>query len=204
MATVTGLTATRMQAIEAASVVGGTVVDERLILTKKDATTIDAGNVRGPVGPSGPAGDVSNAGLRRGLFSAYRSSNFNVVSNAWTQVPMNAEEFDLSGWHGTSGFTPQLAGYYRLSASLFSDSIVSSGTRLILGIFKNNSLFKEIIRSYKTASSDNSVSGSVIVLANGTTDVFSPAFHQNLGSGMNILGAQDRTYFQGELIAPTV
>lgn len=56
MATVTGLTAERMQAIEAASVVDGDVVGNDLVLTKHDGSTINAGNVRGPTGPVGPAG----------------------------------------------------------------------------------------------------------------------------------------------------
>lgn len=59
MATVNGLTAERMLAIEAASVVGGTVVGDNLILTKHDASTINAGSVRGPVGTPG----VSEASL---------------------------------------------------------------------------------------------------------------------------------------------
>lgn len=56
MATVTGLTAERMLAIEAASVVDGDVIGNNLILTKHDGTQIDAGNVRGPQGPQGPVG----------------------------------------------------------------------------------------------------------------------------------------------------
>lgn len=56
MATVTGLTAARMLQIEAASVVDGDIVGDNLILKKHDNTTIDAGNVRGPVGPQGPPG----------------------------------------------------------------------------------------------------------------------------------------------------
>lgn len=56
MTTVTGLTADRMLAIEAASVVDGDVVGDNLILTKHDGSTIDAGSVRGPIGPTGPAG----------------------------------------------------------------------------------------------------------------------------------------------------
>lgn len=55
MATVTGLTAARMLEIEGASVVDGDVVGDNLILTKKDNSTINAGNVRGPIGPIGPA-----------------------------------------------------------------------------------------------------------------------------------------------------
>jgi hypothetical protein len=48
MATVTGLTADRMLAIEAESVVGGSINDVgHLILTRHDGTTIDAGSVIG-------------------------------------------------------------------------------------------------------------------------------------------------------------
>lgn len=56
MATVTGLTKERMLEIEAASVVDGDVVVNDLILTKHDGSTINAGNVRGPVGANGAVG----------------------------------------------------------------------------------------------------------------------------------------------------
>lgn len=53
MATVTSLTAARMEAIEAASIVDGSVVGDNLILERFDETTIDAGSVRGPTGSPG-------------------------------------------------------------------------------------------------------------------------------------------------------
>lgn len=56
MATVTGLTADRMLAIEAASVIDGDVVGDNLILTTHGGTQINAGSVRGPEGPIGPIG----------------------------------------------------------------------------------------------------------------------------------------------------
>jgi microcystin-dependent protein len=56
MATITGLTAARMQEIEAASVIDGDIVAGHLILTKHDGTQIDAGPVAGPAGPPGPMG----------------------------------------------------------------------------------------------------------------------------------------------------
>ena len=56
MTTVTSLTADRMLAIEAASVVDGDVVGDNLILTKHDGTQINAGSVRGPTGSPGPVG----------------------------------------------------------------------------------------------------------------------------------------------------
>lgn len=59
MATITGLTAQRMQEIEAASVIDGEIVGGNLILTKHDGTTINAGPVVGPPGPQGPVGPAS-------------------------------------------------------------------------------------------------------------------------------------------------
>jgi microcystin-dependent protein len=52
MGTATGLTATRMLAIEAASVVDGEVIGDDLHLYTHGGSDINAGNVRGPVGPS--------------------------------------------------------------------------------------------------------------------------------------------------------
>jgi Concanavalin A-like lectin/glucanases superfamily len=58
MATITGLTADRMIAIENASVVDGDVVGDNLILTTKGGTQINAGSVRGPQGAQGPVGSA--------------------------------------------------------------------------------------------------------------------------------------------------
>jgi microcystin-dependent protein len=57
MATITGLTAERMLEIEGATVVGGEIVGDHLILNKFDGTTVDTGALpAGPQGPVGPAG----------------------------------------------------------------------------------------------------------------------------------------------------
>lgn len=56
MATVTVFTAERMQAIEDGAIVDGDVIGDDLILTTKDGTPINAGNVRGPQGTTGNTG----------------------------------------------------------------------------------------------------------------------------------------------------
>lgn len=58
MATVTGYTAERMKQIEDTTVVDGTISADDLILLTRDGTPINAGNVRGPQGVPGPAGDA--------------------------------------------------------------------------------------------------------------------------------------------------
>lgn len=62
MATVTGLTATRMLAIEAQCIVSGAIVTNDLILTKQNGTTVNAGNVRGPQGVAGTTGATGATG----------------------------------------------------------------------------------------------------------------------------------------------
>jgi hypothetical protein len=56
MGVATGMTAERMLAIEASSVVDGDVVGDNLVLTTRGGTTIDAGIVRGPQGLKGNDG----------------------------------------------------------------------------------------------------------------------------------------------------
>ena len=72
MATVTGLTAARMLAIEAESVVNAHLTGDNLILVRHDASTIDVGSVRGATGVPGPAnsGDLIGAIVAYGGASA--------------------------------------------------------------------------------------------------------------------------------------
>jgi microcystin-dependent protein len=58
MATVTGLTAERMIEMENATVIDGDIISDHLILVTRGGTPIDAGNVRGAVGPTGGAAFV--------------------------------------------------------------------------------------------------------------------------------------------------
>jgi microcystin-dependent protein len=58
MATITGLTADRMLAIEAASIVDGEVIAGNLILSKHDGNQINAGPVVGPQGAPGQIGPM--------------------------------------------------------------------------------------------------------------------------------------------------
>lgn len=69
MTTVTAFTAERSQAIEDATIVSAEVVGDNLILTRHDATEIDAGNVRGDPGADGFTA-VANQAARLALTPA--------------------------------------------------------------------------------------------------------------------------------------
>lgn len=60
MGEITSFTAERIQAIEDASIVGGHIEGDNLILERHDETEVDAGIVRGPEGPGGnvPVGGI--------------------------------------------------------------------------------------------------------------------------------------------------
>lgn len=62
MATITGLTADRMQEIIDATIVDADVISGSLILTKDDGSTINAGNVVGPTGATGATGATGPTG----------------------------------------------------------------------------------------------------------------------------------------------
>ncbi len=92
MAIVTSLTAARMLAIEAASVVSGAISGNDLILTKHDGSVVNAGNVRGPQGNVGAQGLGVNAfpGRNRIINGSFR---------------VNQRGFSTStGWPGTETF----------------------------------------------------------------------------------------------------
>ena len=71
MAEITGFTAARMLEIENNTIVDGAIVGDDLILTTFGGTDINAGNVRGPVGPEGPIGEVSQAELDAALVAEH-------------------------------------------------------------------------------------------------------------------------------------
>lgn len=84
MATITGLTAERMQEIEAASVVDGEIIADHLILTKHDGTPIDAGVVVGPQGDPGPVGPAGAAPITGDYkMSAQAADHIDSLGGTW-------------------------------------------------------------------------------------------------------------------------
>jgi hypothetical protein len=118
---------------------------------------------------------------------------------------MDAKEFDLSNWYDPANgrFTPQLAGYYCLSAGIHINTNLGNGPRLILAMLKNGGVHKNLLITYPVGGDNNLLSGRGIFQANGTTDFFQPALNQNTAASVSIGVGSSLTYFQGELIAPT-
>lgn len=119
MATITGLTAERMQEIEDASVVAGAVdLDGDLILTKHDGSQVNAGHVVGPEGPEGPAGP---AGFTVHRCALIRNTTQQVLPvDSWQSVVWPSAEHDPYNMHvdGASSITLPSAGYWIFDLAL--------------------------------------------------------------------------------------
>lgn len=97
--TVTGFTAARMKLIEDSAIISGAVVGDDLILTRYDTTTINAGDVRGPVGPMNPDGNPAGTIIMGGWASApagYLFLNGALIINGALTYPDLADIYP--GW----------------------------------------------------------------------------------------------------------
>lgn len=145
MATVQILTKTRMEEIEAKSIVGGSVVGGDLILTRHDLATINAGSVIGPQGPQGPVGEISQVSfdalearvetLEAGrdhaersdtaLYTAYTAGSGWDASKA---MPFVNIEYPATGITYSGGqFTTSKAGMFAISLAV-QPELVSTGS----------------------------------------------------------------------------
>lgn len=85
MATVNGLTAEAMQEIVDQTIVDAEVDGSyHLILTKHDGSTVDAGNVRGPAGPTGPSSALNNFWPVGSIYMSVNPTNPNTVLGGGT------------------------------------------------------------------------------------------------------------------------
>lgn len=128
MATVTGLTAARMQEIEDASVVGGEVdLDGDLILTKHDGSEINAGAVVGPAGPTGPAGPAGHTVHRCQLLR--NTTQQAMAADSWQTVLWPSAEHDPYGMHadGSGNIVLPSVGYWHLHESFVFNIAAAAG-----------------------------------------------------------------------------
>lgn len=200
MATIKGLTAARMVSIEGDSVISGVVTGDNLILTKKNNSTVNAGNVRGPTGPVGPVGPASVNSMSRG-FSAAMSANVPVSGGyVRTVLLFNSVLFNPAGWYNsaTGRFTPQVAGWYRVTSSLV---VIpgTSGDRVRMGLRLNASETRMGVVYDGGSQLVGGGSGSVLVFLNGTTD-FIDTYATCAGSAGNFDSSSG--LFQAEWVNP--
>ena len=168
-------------------------------------STGSGANVLG-TSPTITGATITVAATAAPAFSAYLSANQTPITNStFTKVNYNAEEFDTnSNYDPTTNyrFTPTVAGYYQVNASLTITS-GTSNTEALCIIYKNGSAAKWGIYLTRTAVIlDASSVASALIYFNGSTD-YVELYGYITGVGtLQFVGTsgQARTFFQASMV----
>ena len=153
------------------------------------------------------AGAVTTAKITGGpAFRATNTSNQSVSSGTYTKVAFQTEVYDTANCFDNSStyrFTPNVAGYYLVSASY--NAVLGSYTSAFsnCSIYRNGTAFREVT-SQPTNANYSGVSTTVTVYMNGTTDYLEVYTVSNQTSTLvgNGTGSQFAASFEACLIRP--
>jgi len=143
---------------------------------------------------------VTLAALGNGpAFSAYYAGAAqSVTSGTFTKALFNTELFDTNSCFASSRFTPTIAGYYQINATL---NFEGSTTRCITSIYKNGT---EYDRGFDVSvTTVYKGSASAIVYLNGTTDyieIYAFIVGTSLALGADVTNMQ----FSGAMVRSAV
>ena len=132
-------------------------------------------------------------------FSAYALSNTSLANGTSTKVLFDTEVFDLTNDFASSTFTPSVAGYYQINASVWVDG-ANSQNQMQLKLYKNGSNYSILDIIADSTLQDTTVANSTLVYCNGTTDYLEIYVYHNMGVTKNAQGNGNKiTYFNGYL-----
>jgi hypothetical protein len=133
-------------------------------------------------------------------FSAYigTSTTTTATSGVWTKVAYDAKEWDTNNNYSTSNyrFTPTVAGYYLINATLSSSGGNASGDRQnTLAIYKNGAAYRNGTISPINTQLDTFQVTSVVYF-NGSTDYVEIYWWQLLTANQTATGVGGPYYYQ--------
>ena len=173
-------------------------------VTNSDRTVTLPDNT-GTVVTTGSTAVVSQAMLAAGVagngpaFSAYLTSDQTITDAVATKVTFGTEEFDTENCFASSRFTPTVAGYYYVSATLTHRQ--TNITDAVLAIYKNGSSFKRAAEWGDTSSTQDGLgmSAAALISMNGSTDYLEIYIYSDGTGNATEIGGSTTTYFQGYL-----
>lgn len=134
-------------------------------------------------------------------FSAYTNTTQTGLPHAtYTKILFDIEEYDTNNNYASSRFTPTIAGYYQINATVSANTL-NPAHRLIANIYKNGNLYKIGSNSAAGVVSYPASNVASLVYLNGSTDyVEIYAYGDMSGNTWNSVGSIYFTYFNGTLI----
>lgn len=176
MSKIRTLTSSRVVASRQDLVVGGSVSGDNLILTKYDGSTINAGSVRGPVGPTQPAPRLLTATST----SAASIANATVVAvTGWTFAAGDSTIATISG----TNFTLAQSGCYVMNFSaMFTANAVG---RRVLMLVRNG------IEQRRVDHGAGSYALPIVehILMANAGDIFTFRVYQSSGAALVLTGS---------------
>ena len=135
------------------------------------------------------------------VFRAYVDTAQTITSGSQQKVTFGTETFDSNSNFATSRFTPTVAGYYQLNATVRIAGGSSTGETMIT-IWKNGSEYARGTNQQGTEQGTNfySMQVSDIAVANGSTDYFEIYIQQTSGAGKDTTVGSNISYFSGCMI----
>lgn len=146
-------------------------------------------------GPTITGATITVAATAAPAFSAYYAgASQSIASGTFTKALFDTELFDTSSCFASSRFTPTVAGYYQINATLnFSGTF----TRAITSIYKSGA---EYVRgSDLQVSTVFKSSASTVVYLNGTTDYIEIYAYQ-IGTSLVLNSDSTNMQFSGAMI----
>lgn len=130
------------------------ISDAAITADKLASSSVTQPKVNSGVAGTGPA------------FSASHNTggDQSVSANTWTKALFETEDWDTNNNYSSSRFTPTVAGYYQISASVYAGAGV-----LQVRVYKNGSVWRQVGQSY-IAGNASICGGSTLVYCNGSTD----------------------------------
>ncbi len=138
-------------------------------------------------------------------FQAHLSANQSVTANTATKIQFNTKDFDSGGYFDATTnyrFTPLVAGKYKVTLTVISNSVPAAGNNYFAGITKNGaSLYAGVCTAQGTASNYCTLTLSDIVTFNGSTDYIETSVTVP-GTSTIVLGTAGNTTFEAYYLGP--
>ena len=125
-------------------------------------------------------------------FSAYQSSAQTLSGSTATKITFTTEEFDTNSNFASSTFTPTVAGYYQVNASVAVGVSYTTGRTML---YKNGAEYK---RGNTVQSDGGQFIVSALVYCNGSTDYIE--VYGFLVTGQALVPTAYETYFQASMV----
>lgn len=136
-------------------------------------------------------------------FSAYvlnGGANYSLASNTYTKIRYDTEIFDTANCFDTVNyrFTPNVAGYYFVTAKVFISYASTSPGRLRVALYKNGTIEK--LNSLTSGALYENIAITALIYMNGTTDYLEAFSLQTASGDAVVVQGSLENEFSGSLV----